>query len=119
MIGTCGRVGLGLVLAVMTGTSALADGGAVDGNGGPGVITGGEVNVLIDGMPAATVGDPTSAGGVVTGGSSNVFINGRPVVTVGSPTECGGVVVGGASGVFINGRPVAGTGSATSPCPGQ
>jgi uncharacterized Zn-binding protein involved in type VI secretion len=85
----------------------------------PGVVTGGSNDVLVNGKPAARVGDNTSNGGPVVEGSTNVFINGKPAAVVGGRTGCNGVVVGGSSNVFVNGKPLATAGSQTSDCKGR
>lgn len=86
---------------------------------GPGVVTGGSSDTLVNGKPAARIGDDTSNGGAVVEGSSNVFINGKPAAVVGGKNGCGGVVVGGSSNVFVNGKPLATAGSQTSDCKGR
>lgn len=83
--------------------------------GTPGVITGGANGVMVNGKPAARVGDTTSDGAVVEG-VPNVFINGKPATVLGNRTACGGSVTGGATGVFINGKPMARQGDQTSGC---
>jgi uncharacterized Zn-binding protein involved in type VI secretion len=84
----------------------------------PGAVTGGSADTLVNGKPAARVGDGTTNGGPVVEGSPNVFINGKPAAIAGGRNGCGGVVVGGSSNVFINGKPVATAGSQTfsPPC---
>src|ERR1700704_4687969 len=74
------------------------------------VLTQGSPDAMIEGKPAARVGDATTKGGPVVEGSPNVFINGRPAAIVGGKGGCG-VIVGGSSSVFINGKPAAVTGS--------
>jgi uncharacterized Zn-binding protein involved in type VI secretion len=81
----------------------------------PGVITGGADNVMVNGKPAARVGDTTSEGSIIEG-VPNVFINGKPATVIGNRTGCGGIVAGGATGVFINGKPMARQGDQTSGC---
>jgi uncharacterized Zn-binding protein involved in type VI secretion len=78
-----------------------------------GAVTGGSQDSLVNGKPAARVGDGTTNGGPVVEGSPNVFINGKPAAIVGGRNGCGGVVTGGSSNVFINGKPVATAGSQT------
>ena len=75
-----------------------------------GVVTQGSPDAMIEGKPAARVGDGTTSGGPVVEGSPNVFINGRPAAVVGGKGGCG-VIVGGSSSVFINGKPAAVGGS--------
>ena len=81
-----------------------------------GVVVQGSSDVQSGGLPAARVGDATTApDGGVAEGSSNVFINGKPAARVGDRTNCG-VIVRGSSNVFINGRPMARTGDNTAGC---
>ena len=65
--------------------------------GGP-IIGPGAPNVLIAGMPAATVGDIANCNGpadrIVTG-STTVFINGKPAARQGDQTVHGGTIIGG------------------------
>lgn len=85
-----------------------------DPTGHPGIISGpGIANVLIQGMPAATVGDvhtcalPPLAGphppNKIVQGSSNVKIGGRYAARVGDLTGCGAPIKAGASTVIIGG----------------
>ena len=75
----------------------------------PGVPT-----VLVGGLPAAVLGDPTTCPAqwspgvphgspVVTGGSSTVLIGGRPAARLGDGTGCGAVLVQGCPTVLIGG----------------
>ena len=73
--------------------------------GGP-IMPPGAPTVLIAGQPAATVtglcycvGPPD----VITQGSSSVMINGRPAARLGDPTVHGGVITTGAPTVLIGG----------------
>ena len=68
------------------------------------------------GQPAARLGDLTAHGGVVTSGNPTVLVNGQPAATVGDLHVCpmcspgphvGGPVVVGAPTVLIGGRPAA------------
>ena len=69
-----------------------------------GAVSQGSPNVLVNGLPAARVGDAESChGGQVAQGSTGVFINGRPAARVGDKTTCGAVIVGGSGNVFIGG----------------
>jgi uncharacterized Zn-binding protein involved in type VI secretion len=104
-------------LAVTVALLCLAGVAAAQAPGG--AVTGGSQDTLVNGKPAARVGDTTSNGGAVVEGSSNVFINGKPAAIVGGRNGCGGVVVGGSSNVFINGKPVATAGSQTGDCKGH
>ena len=59
--------------------------GAIYARAGPaGWITGGDDQVLLDGLPVARIGDPTNFGGIILEGSTLIFINGQPAATVGS-----------------------------------
>ena len=84
----------------------------------PGKITSGATNVLIDGKPAARVGDTTTDGKIVEG-AKGVYINGKPVAVVGGSTDCGGRSITGSHGVFVNGKPMARQGDSTSGCAGK
>ncbi|CCH03214.1 hypothetical protein FAES_5215 [Fibrella aestuarina BUZ 2] len=70
--------------------------------GGP--ILKGSPNVLIGGLPAATVGDtcvcvgPTDS---IIVGSMSVYINGKPAARMGDNTLHGGIIVGGCPTVLI------------------
>lgn len=103
----------GLVAGAIVATAGMAT--AQSPSPSPGVITGGADNVMVNGKPAARVGDTTSDGSIVEG-VPNVFINGKPATVIGNRTGCGGTVAGGATGVFINGKPMARQGDQTSGC---
>lgn len=64
-------------------------------------IVKGSSDVLINGMPAATVGSKTACGASVAVGSSTVFINGKPAAILGAATTHGGVIVSGSGNVLI------------------
>ena len=72
-------------------------------------------------QPAARLGDATAHGGAVTSGNPTVLINGRPAAAVGDAHVCpmcapgphvGGPVLVGAPTVLIGGRPAARVGDA-------
>ncbi len=68
---------------------------------GPGVPT-----VLIEGKPAATVGNPCTCAGPpdsIMKGSSSVIIGGQPAARVGDQTAHGGSIAAGAATVQIGG----------------
>lgn len=68
---------------------------------GPGVPT-----VLINGMPAAVVGDMAACVGppdTIAKGSATVMVGNRPVARVGDTTAHGGVVSTGSHNVVIGG----------------
>ncbi len=76
----------------------------------PGVITGpGVGTVIIEGLPAAVVGDSHVCGdtnhapGTIVSGSSSVTIGGRPAARVGDTSSCGAAIFSGASSVMIGG----------------
>jgi uncharacterized Zn-binding protein involved in type VI secretion len=89
---------------------------ALDPTDHPGTVTGpGVANVLIEGQPAAVVGDshtcafpppashPPSAFTPPAAGSSSVRIGGRPAVRTGDAAICGARVTVGAKTVEIGG----------------
>ncbi len=79
--------------------------GLVPHVGGP-ILPPGATNVLIEGMPAAKVGDMATCTGPpdsLTQGSTTVLINNMPAVRVGDPTAHGGIIVIGATTVMIGG----------------
>ncbi|QDH17379.1 PAAR domain-containing protein [Swingsia samuiensis] len=82
--------------------------------GGP--IVQGSPNVLINGWPAARVGDKLTCIGPsdeIMDGSTTVFINDKPAARMGDMTVHGGVIIAGCSTVLIGD-----TGKGT-PCPRQ
>ncbi len=71
--------------------------------GGP-VISSGTPTVIIDGMPAACVGDMLTCVGppdTITKGSSTVMIGGKPAARIGDSTAHGGTITQGSSTVLI------------------
>lgn len=77
--------------------------GGVPHVGGP-VIGEGCQTVLIDGKPAATVGDSCTCVGAldkITTGSTGVFFEGRPAARQGDRCAHGGVITGGSGTVVI------------------
>ncbi|KFC00872.1 uropathogenic specific protein [Trabulsiella guamensis ATCC 49490] len=67
------------------------------------VITAGSATVLIDGLPAARLGDPLTPHDKpehpphprkIASGSTTVFIEGIPAARSGDSVDCGGVIVG-------------------------
>lgn len=66
---------------------------------GPGVPT-----VLICGLPASVLGDSCTCVGTpdtIISGSSTVMINGKPAARVGDKTAHGGIIVAGSINVII------------------
>lgn len=73
--------------------------------GGP-ILPPGAPNVLIMGLPAATMGSMCTCVGppdVILKGSVTVLIGGKPAARMGDPTAHGGVIVFGAPTVIIGG----------------
>ena len=65
-------------------------------------ITAGSPDVLIEGMPAARLGDPTGCGSTLAGGCSpTVLVNGQPAAVLGSTGSHGNPVIAGAGSVLI------------------
>ncbi|MEH6389444.1 PAAR domain-containing protein [Pseudomonas profundi] len=65
-------------------------------------ITQGSPDVLIEGVPAARMGDPTACGSMLVGGvSGSVMINGKPAAVLGSTGNHGNAVVSGSTTVVI------------------
>jgi uncharacterized Zn-binding protein involved in type VI secretion len=79
----------------------------------PGTIAGpGVATVLIEGQPAAVMGDthvcsfpppPPHPSTPIVKGSATVFVGGRPAARVGDLASCGASIVSGASTVEIGG----------------
>ena len=79
--------------------------GVVPHVGGP-VLPPGSINVMIGGLPAATLGDMlVCAGGpdTIVLGSSTVLINNKPAARLGDMTAHGGTIVAGCLTVNIGG----------------
>lgn len=77
--------------------------GPVPHVGGP-IIGPGEATVLIEGLPAAVMGDTCTCVGppaAITKGSETVLIGGKPAARIGDPTSHGGSIVLGAPTVII------------------
>lgn len=79
----------------------------------PTPITAGSLDVFIDGIPAARVGDPLAPHDKpnhpphprkIASGSSTVLVNGKPLAITGGAVDCGGVIIG--SGTVIVGDQV-------------
>ncbi|WP_197038451.1 type VI secretion system PAAR protein [Billgrantia saliphila] len=74
----------------------------------PTPVTAGSPTVLIDGKPAARLGDPLAPHDkpkhsphprVIAEGSGSILIDGKPAALTGHAVDCGGVVIGSASAV--------------------
>lgn len=79
--------------------------GTVPHVGGP-ILPAGEPTVLIEGMPAARVGDMAVCVGppdTIAVGSGTVLIGGMPAARLGDTTAHGGTIVAGAPTVLIGG----------------
>ena len=79
--------------------------GAVPHVGGP-ILPPGEPSVLIEGMPAARVGDMLTCSGppdTIAAGSGTVLIGGLPAARMGDSTAHGGAIVLGSFTVIIGG----------------
>jgi uncharacterized Zn-binding protein involved in type VI secretion len=73
--------------------------------GGP-VLPAGSPTVLINGMPAARIGDMATCAGppdAIAAGSGTVLIGGAPAARLGDATAHGGTIVAGSANVLIGG----------------
>lgn len=69
---------------------------------GTNTIAAGSADVLFDGVPAARQGDPTACGSALVGNViPTVLINGLPATTLGTLGSHGNVVIGGSGTVVI------------------
>jgi uncharacterized Zn-binding protein involved in type VI secretion len=67
-------------------------------------ISAGSPDVLFDGLPAARQGDPSACGGALAGAViPTVLINGMPATTVGTVGSHGNTVTAGSGTVLIGG----------------
>ena len=99
----------------MPAAARLSDPIAPHGCWSGGVISGASGDVLINGIPAARLGDPGTPhswicpkpppphGVTISAGSGTVLINGKPAARVGDSTGCGTVISGGSGTVIIGG----------------
>lgn len=83
----------------------------------PSPVSAGSPDVIINGLPAARVGDTLaphacSCGGghgthprTIAEGSSSVLINGKPAARTGDGISCGGVIISGSGNVIIGDTP--------------
>lgn len=79
--------------------------GLVPHVGGP-ILPAGATNVLIEGLPAARVGDMAVCVGppdTIVKGSGTVLIGGMPAARMGDSTAHGGVIIVGSATVMIGG----------------
>ncbi len=79
--------------------------GTVPHVGGP-ILPPGSVNVLIGGLPAATLGDMLTCTGppdAIIIGSATVLIGNKPAARMGDSTAHGGVILTGCPTVIIGG----------------
>ena len=83
-------------------TCPLVDPGPKPHVGGP--VVSGVPNVLVNGRPAARVGDACTCIGppdAITGGSAKVIIAGAPAARLGDGTAHGGMIAAGSANVII------------------
>ena len=77
----------------------------------PAAIVNGSTNVLINNIPAATVGSSVSVHcalyhpypchpSAISKGSSTVLVNGKPLARLGDSAGCGGVIINGSGNVI-------------------
>ena len=77
----------------------------------PATVMNGSSNVLINGIPATTVGSMVSVHclisypfpchpATIVGGSGTVLVNGKPLARMGDKAGCGGVIMGGSANVI-------------------
>ena len=89
----------------MPGAARLNEIGSGHGNSPETPIISGSPDVLINGQPAARVGDALAPHSAhprsITQGSSTVFINGKPAARIGDGIDCGGVIISGSGNVII------------------
>jgi uncharacterized Zn-binding protein involved in type VI secretion len=86
-------------------TCPMVNPGGAPHVGGP-VMPPGAPTVLIEGMPAARVGDMATCAGppdTIAAGSGTVMIGGIPAGRAGDATAHGGVIVAGSATVMIGG----------------
>lgn len=79
--------------------------GPVPHVGGP-VIGPGAPSVLIEGMPAAVLGDMATCTGppdTILTGSTSVLVEGKPLARMGDPTAHGGSIILGSATVIVGG----------------
>ncbi len=86
-------------------TCPLVNPGGVPHVGGP-ILPPGSPMVLVEGLPAAKVGDMATCSGppdVIVAGSGTVTISGLPAARLGDTTAHGGAIVAGSATVMIGG----------------
>jgi uncharacterized Zn-binding protein involved in type VI secretion len=95
----------------MTGVARAGDSGMVHCSGY--VIASGSSDVLVNGRPAARVGDSSTVHlrpvgkkcfphvALITSGSTSVFANGRPLARIGSSLAGCTVIISGSPNVFV------------------
>ena len=99
----------------MSGISTVGDPIAPHGCWSGGVISSGSPDVLINGKPAARVGDSGTPHSwicpkskpphevILSSGSSTILINGKPAARIGDSTSCGSVIIAGSANVIAGG----------------
>lgn len=86
-------------------TCPMVNPGGAPHVGGP-LLPPGCPTVLIEGMPAARLGDMATCAGppdTIVAGSSTVFIGGMPAARLGDATAHGGLIIAGSATVQIGG----------------
>jgi uncharacterized Zn-binding protein involved in type VI secretion len=86
-------------------TCPLVNPGGAPHVGGP-ILPPGAATVLIEGLPAARVGDMATCAGppdVISAGSGTVLIGGLPAARLGDATAHGGTIAVGSATVQIGG----------------
>ncbi len=72
-----------------------------------GTIISGAERTLVDGQPAARMGDEHECGytyhgtGTIAGGSQTTLIEGKPAARVGDTTSCGATIVSGSETTLV------------------
>ncbi|AKA25267.1 PAAR domain-containing protein [Pseudomonas chlororaphis] len=85
----------------MTPSARLGDSHVcpIPGHGTTSIVSA-AMDVSINGMGSARVGDTCGCGAVITTGFPSILINGRPMAHLGSPTSHGGTITTGSSDTF-------------------
>lgn len=93
----------------MTGAVRLGDLGSGHGCFPPHNVIQGNPKVLIDGIPASTIGDalvphccgPVCHPGFISSGEQKVLVGGRPLAKIGDFVSCGSILVSGSLKVIV------------------
>lgn len=68
-------------------------------------VVAGCVNVFVNHLHAARVGDPIACGATITSGEPSVIIGHKPAARLGDNSSHGGVLIAGSPNVFV-GKPI-------------